>query len=96
MAGTSGMALMPPDEIDVSQIDKNAQTLPQNENDIFSVYSIGEDDQSTCQAEVPEGFRYDAFPCALAGDPLIDKAHHEHALTKQAKRNPRCELGFEP
>src|SRR5579864_8499390 len=89
-------AFMPPDEINNPQINEYPETLSQNENDILFMQGISENNQTTTEAEIPECFRYHAFTRAFAGDPLIDKAHHEQKLACESENHPCIKMGAQP
>jgi hypothetical protein len=83
-------------KVDVEQIDEQPQPLPQYKDKVLLMNSIDQNDQPAAQAEIPEYFRHHALLGAFAGDPLQDKAHHEHALPEEANKGPQGQMGVQP
>lgn len=81
-------ALLKVDEIEVAEVDGDANALSCYENRVLSVNGIGEDDDPTPNAEVPELNRHDAFSCAFAHEPLHQEAHKKEALTQKSNSYP--------
>jgi hypothetical protein len=53
---------------------------------------IGEKDETSTKAEVPEGYRNNALPLFFGCDPLDEKSHGEHRLTNEPHNDPEVNL----
>ena len=84
----NGLLFLAPDEVQIARIDKQAGALAENENQVLPVNRIRAQGKPAADAEIPECVRNNAIPGFFRGDPLHDKAHGEHGLTKKAYDNP--------
>jgi hypothetical protein len=84
------------DEIDVAQVNEQAQPLSQHKNQVLLMNGINEKDYSSAEAEIPENFRHDALLDALRRNPLHDEAHHEQKLSEKADNRPQSPMSGKP
>src|SRR5262249_43308982 len=73
---------------EVAPVDQDAGGVADDENRIEPVDRINEDDHAAGYGEEPKGDRDDAFPGALAGDPLHQEPAEKHRLADQAECDP--------
>src|SRR5262249_14815416 len=82
-------------EIEVARVDKNSESLAQDENRVADIKGIEKEQHATADREKPEGDRHHHFSRALGGDPLHQEAHGEHDLRHVTEQHPPLELGHE-
>jgi len=69
--------LTEPNEIDVSQVDREASGLAEDKNWIDTVAGISEQQHTAERAEIPKRLGNDADARPFSCDPLQDEAHRE-------------------
>src|SRR5271156_3136241 len=82
-------------EIEVAQIDKDAERLAGDEDGVLAVERIEQKEEAAEDGKYPESQRDDAVAGALRRDPLHPKARREQKLRRDAKRDPPIEPGDE-
>src|SRR5512139_1746381 len=76
------------DEVEVAQVDEDAQGLPDDEHRIAPVHGVGEEEERAGDAQEPERHGDDAPPLALAREPLDDEAAREDQLPDEPEHEP--------
>src|SRR3569623_3215619 len=74
-------------ELQIAQIDKNAERLTDDEDRILAIQCVAEQHDAAADREHPERRRHDAAAGALGCDPLHDEAHREEKLRHIAEQN---------
>src|SRR4051794_33521646 len=82
-------------EIEIARIDEYAECLAEDEDEVFPVERVAEQQQAPADREKPECDRDHALAFAFRGDPLHNKAHGEHRLRDKAKHDPPIEVELE-
>jgi hypothetical protein len=80
------------DEVNVSKIDDGVQKIRRDEDRVHLPNRIGEEDQPSSQAEIPESHWDDALSPFLRGNPLNDKPHGKHRLPNETEEHPEVQL----
>jgi hypothetical protein len=80
------------DEVEVSKVDDRIEKIGSDKNRVHLAKGIGQEDQSTSQAEIPEGHRDDTLFPFLRGDPLDEEPHRKHRLSNETENHPEVKL----
>ena len=83
-------------QLQVSRVDEHAGRLSQNEHHILPINGIGQQNQGTTDAEVPEHRRDHAAFFAFAAKPLHDESGCEQELTCQTECYPDLFVRHKP
>src|SRR4029077_14277450 len=86
--GLGQAALLPPDQIEVSQVHEEARALTEDEDRIQAVHRVDQQGETAADREEPEGDRDHALLLPLRRDPLHQEAHREERLSQEAERQP--------
>jgi hypothetical protein len=86
------IALLLIDKVEVSKVDDRIEKIGSDEDRIHLPNRIGQEDQSSPQAEVPEGHWDDAFFPLFRGNPLDDEPHRKHRLSQKTEEHPEVKL----
>jgi hypothetical protein len=80
------------DKVEVSRIDDGIEKIGSDKDWVHLPKGISQEDQSTSQAEIPEGHRDNAFFPLFRGDPLDDEPHRKHRLPDETENQPEVQL----
>src|SRR5574343_1105277 len=75
-------------QVQVAEIDDQAEALAKYEDRVIAVDGINSQHQAAEDAEIPEGHRHDDLLGLFARPPLDDETHHEQPLATEANGNP--------
>lgn len=76
------------DQHEIADVDDGADALSGNEDRIFPVDRIGQRDEASDEAQVPERDRHLAGRTAFRGEPLDNPAAEEQTLAEKSRGNP--------
>src|SRR5574343_90933 len=79
-------------QVQVAEIDDQAEALAENEDRVVAVDGIDGQHQAAEAAEIPESHRHDDLPGFFARPPLDDETHHEQPLATEANGDPEQRL----
>lgn len=82
------------DEVKISKIDDRVEKIGEDKDWIHLPDSIGQKNQSPCQAKIPESYRDNTLFSLFRGNPLDDEPHRKHRLPKETKDQPEVQLEF--
>src|SRR5574343_1512180 len=88
ISGRRGAALALVMQVQVAEIDDQAEPLAENEDRVVAVNGIDGQHQAAKDAEIPEGHRHDDLLGLFARPPLDDETHHEQPLATEANGDP--------
>src|SRR5574343_1436387 len=77
ISGSRSAALALVVQVQVAEIDDQAEPLAESENRVVAVDGIDGQHQAAEDAEIPEGHRHDDLLGLFARPPLDDETHHE-------------------
>jgi len=86
------MGLFLIDKVEVSKVDDGIEKIGSDEDRIHLPNSVGQEDQSSPQAEVPKGHGDDALFSLFRSDPLDDEPHRKHRLSHKTEEHPEVKL----
>src|SRR5574343_1701314 len=79
-------------QVQVAEIDDQAQALAESEDRVVAVDGIDGQHQAAEDAEIPEGHRNDDLLGLFARPPLDDETHHEQPLATETDGDPEQRL----
>ena len=88
----SSPGLLLADEIEIPKINDRVKKIGSDKDRVHLPDGVGEENQPSPQAEIPEGNGNDTLLLLLRGDPLDDESHGEHCLPEKAEEQPEVQL----
>src|SRR5574343_1655751 len=88
ISGRRSAALALVVQVQVAEIDDQAEPLAESENRVVAVDGIDGQHQAAEDAQIPEGHRHDDLLGLFARPPLDDETHHEQPLATEANGDP--------
>ena len=86
------MGLFLIDKVEVSKVDDRVEEIGSDEDRIHLPSSIGQEDQSSSQTEVPKSHWDNTFFPLFRSDPLDDEPHRKHRLPDETENQPEVQL----
>lgn len=80
------------DEIDISQVNEKACSLPQNKDRVGAVEGVDKQDSAACNREPPEQVWHNTLFGALRGQPLDQKPTGKEGLPQKADDQPEIKI----